>query len=145
MPKRLKTVQTIEGRTGQVRRFFQDTREKWSDWFVRIVPDVDFVDLVPEFDYARYFPDWNWELSDFMGAMGQSATQVIPDGLTERFTALNVNVGEILADLDLPSLDNLDLPVPDFGQSARSAQEALVSASAYLKARGASAPSGATG
>ena len=134
-----------QGRTGRVRRFFQDTREKWSDLLARIVPDVDFVDLVPEFDYARYFPDWNWELSDFMDAVGKSVAQVVPDEFTERFATLNVNVGEILAELDLPSLDNLDLPVPDFGQSTRSAQEALVSASAYLKARGASAPSGTTG
>ena len=101
--------------------------------------------MVPEFDYARYFPDWDWELTDFMDAMGQSADQVIPDRLAERFATLNVNVGNILADLDLPSLDNLDLPVLDFGQSARSAQEALVSAAVYLKTRGASAPSGATG
>ncbi|MCY4522748.1 MAG: hypothetical protein OXC13_18485 [Caldilineaceae bacterium] len=133
------------GRTGQVRRFFQDTRERWVDWLARVVPDVNFVDLVPEFNYARYFPDWDWGLSDFMDAMGQSAAQVVPDGFTDRFAALNVNVGEILADLDLPSLDNLDLPVPDLGQSARSAQEALVSASVYLKVRGASSPSGATG
>ena len=133
------------GRTSQVRRFFQDTREKWSDWLTRAVADVGFVEWVPEFDYARYFPDWDWELSDFMDAVGQSTAQVIPDGLTERFAALNVNVGKILADLDLPSLDNLDLTVPDFGQSARSAQEALVSASVYLKSRGDSSPSGATG
>lgn len=46
---------------------------------------MDFIDLVPEADYTRYFPDWDWELPEYVDAMEQSTVQMVPNGLTEWF------------------------------------------------------------
>ena len=145
---------------------FRNLWRRGSAWFAGIAPDVDFRDVASEFDYARYFPDRDWQLPDVAANIGQAAVEALPDwqlavpqwnfnprlgrfvpdfAAMERLPSLELNVGEVLADLELPSLDNLNLELPDLRRGARSAQDALVSASAYVASRGATEPSGTDG
>ncbi|MCY3658497.1 MAG: hypothetical protein OXG36_05670 [Caldilineaceae bacterium] len=145
------------GRTGSVRAVDPRAWPRLPRWLSQVATNADPRDQIPEFDYARYFPDWNWEMPESIAGIGQVAAQALPDwrltvpqwkfdirlgqlvpdfGLVEHLPFLDLNVREVLSDLELPSLDNLELPLPDFHLSARSAQMALANASAYLASQG---------
>ena len=78
-------------------------------------------------DWRLVVPQWEFDLD---------AGRFIPNlDLLERLPALDLNIENFLADVNLPALDNLSVPLPDFRQGALSAQDALVSASAYLSSQ----------
>lgn len=78
-------------------------------------------------DWRQVVPQWEFDLG---------TGRFMPNlDLVKRLPALNLNVGDFLADIDLPALDNLSVPLPDFRKGTLSAQDALVSASAYLSSR----------
>lgn len=122
-------------KSGRTREFILGKLKRLEDWIDRIVPEMDLGDVAPEFDYTRYFPDWEWDMPDFIAGAGDAA-QAVPEWYKDRFSSLDLNAKEILSDLDLPSLDRFDLEFPDLGGTARSAQNALVSASHYVRSRG---------
>lgn len=145
------------GRTGSARAVDPRAWSRLPRWLSQVATNADPRSLIPEFDYARYFPDRDWEMPESIAGIGQVAAQVLPDwrltvpqwkfdirlgqlvpdfGLVEHLPVLDLNVREVLSGLELPSLDNLELPLPDFHLSARSAQMALVNASAYLASQG---------
>jgi hypothetical protein len=78
-------------------------------------------------DWQQVVPQWEFDLG---------TGRFMPNlDLVKRLPVLNLNVGDFLADVDLPALDNLSVPLPDFRKGTLSAQDALVSASAYLSSR----------
>lgn len=75
-------------------------------------------------DWRFVVPQWEFDLD---------AGRFTPNlDRTERLSALELNITDFLADVDLPGLDNLSVPLPDFRNGALSAQDALVNASSYL-------------
>lgn len=76
-------------------------------------------------------PDWRQVVSQWEFDLGTGRFMPNLD-LVKRLPTLNLNVGDFLADVGLPALDNLSVPLPDFRQGTLSARDALVSASAYL-------------
>ena len=124
------------------------------------VPEFDYARYFPNLDLD--LPDLKFSASQFdpigraIGDAGQLAADTLPDwrlvvpqwefdldagrfipnlDFMERLPALDLNIGNFLADVNLPALDNLSVPLPDFRQGTLSAQDALVSASAYLSSQ----------
>ncbi len=78
-------------------------------------------------DWRQVVPQWEFDLG---------TGRCMPNlDLVKRLPTLNLNVGDFLADVGLPALDNLSVPLPEFRQGTLSAQDAFVSASAYLSSR----------
>ncbi len=124
------------------------------------VPEFDYARYFPNLDLD--LPDLKFSASQFdpigkaIGDAGQLAADTLPDwrlvvpkwefdlgagrfipnlDFMERLPALDLNIGQFLADVNLPALDNLSVPLPDFRQGALSAQDGLISASAYLSSQ----------
>ncbi len=75
-------------------------------------------------DWRLVVPQWEFDLE---------AGRFVPNlDLLERLPALRLNIEDFLANMDLPPLDNLSVPLPDFHKGNLSTQDALVSASSYL-------------
>ena len=117
-------------------RYFPDLNLEWADW-ERVVAGSDpFRGAIADLgqragnvlpDWRLVVPQWEFDLE---------AGRFIPNlDLLERLPALNLNIEDFLADVDLPPLDNLSVPLPDFRKGTLSAQDALVSASSYLASR----------
>ena len=156
-------------RRGRSRWGDPDIRSRLSGWMSRVAPNLALGEYIPAFDYARYFPGMGLEPVASVGEgivdLGHRAVHALPDWrlvvpqwefdldtgrfipnhLIEQLPALGLNVGDFLADLELPALDNVSVPWPDFRQATLSAQDALMSASAYLASQGVIAPGGESG
>ena len=128
--------------------------EAWSNLTSRIdlsqhVPRVDIIEFISEL--GQEFSDADLEfawLESFGGAIAGTshrAVEVLPDwqlavpswkfdvglgrftpdfGLLERLPALDMDLKVLLADVGMPSLRKLTVPLPDFGVANQSAQDA---------------------
>ena len=80
-------------------------------------------------------PDWRLAVPSWKFDIGSG--RFTPDfELLEQLPALDMDLKALLADVGMPSLRKLTVPLPDFGVANRSAQDALASAATYLTARG---------
>ena len=159
------TLSVWRKRRSQV--FAADTLSRIADWIPDMnlglrIPHFDFARYFPGWDWniprtkftivnldavnntvtgfgdraLQALPDWrgimpNWKVDLDTG-------KLVPDkNFAAWLPTFDLHVGDYLLDLGLPRLDSLSVPIPDLRKGARSAQDALVSASSYLTAKGA--------
>ncbi len=80
-------------------------------------------------------PDWRLAVPSWKFDIGSG--RFTPDfELLEQLPALDMDLKALLADVGMPSLRKLTVPLPDFGMANRSAQDALASAATYITVRG---------